>query len=591
MAQPDTPRSDRRLVKAKGRIVVPALCLLTVTALGLWFTLRAAAGYAQNIGAFHDDGIYVACAQSIASGLGYRIISLPMEPFQTKYPPLFPLTLSTAWLAEPDFPKNVPLLEGVTVFSGLQFLFACGAYLVWSGRATPLLSIAVLGITWLNLNFLSFLPAPMAELQSAALAVAALCLCEATHSRRGRSPKGAIGAPLSSWLLVGLLFAASALSHVMGCFATAAAGIYLTVHGNFRGLAALSASFLVLVAPSWIWAGLNSYTSPPALVYYTNYLLAARSTAQQGALPVFVARNISTGFVEVMDTVIQPLKTLSPELLAAGSPALILYAIPWLVLAAGVASELILKRHANLLAIWILLHGSLHLLWPRGVGMRRLLIALPFIYYFLFRGLRFIGAGLKRELYASKDCRSWRQPFRLGSAAVSLALTAFLLGGNLAQTASFAGSYAHRVPPPPQAGADYSESSEFNEAYDWIRNNTASDAVLIWNNDPAAYLWTGRKAMAASIGESFGVSVYPDALITSEDLLASIRLAGGDYLVIDPVSVGGLAGFNQIGGAVEVLMHRFPGALAPAFTSKFGLVTIFKIDRSKLGRAALSSPS
>src|SRR5689334_13759891 len=59
-------------------------------------------------GRFHDDGIYLVTAKSLASGNGYRIESFPGQPAQTKYPPVFPLMLSLVWQASPDFPGNLP---------------------------------------------------------------------------------------------------------------------------------------------------------------------------------------------------------------------------------------------------------------------------------------------------------------------------------------------------------------------------------------------------------------------------------------------------------------------------------------------------
>ena len=106
--------------------------------------------------------------------------------------------------------------------------------------------------------------------------------------------------------------------------------------------------------------------------------------------------------------------------------------------------------------------------------------------------------------------------------------------------------------------------------------------MLVWNNDPAAYLWTGRKAILASIGESFGVSIYPEAEITKDDLLDAMRLGRGTYLVIDPISAGGLNSFTQMGLAVESLMKEHPGLLTPVLTTRWGLITIFKIDPSRL---------
>src|SRR5262249_2042512 len=56
-----------------------------------------------------DDGIYLVCAKSLAEGTGYRILSLPNEPFQTKYPPLYSWLLSLIWRIDPRFPSNLPL--------------------------------------------------------------------------------------------------------------------------------------------------------------------------------------------------------------------------------------------------------------------------------------------------------------------------------------------------------------------------------------------------------------------------------------------------------------------------------------------------
>jgi hypothetical protein len=60
-----------------------------------------------HLGHFHDDSIYLVSAKSLAEGHGYRILSLPAEPFQTKYPPLWPLILAAIWKIAPHFPENL----------------------------------------------------------------------------------------------------------------------------------------------------------------------------------------------------------------------------------------------------------------------------------------------------------------------------------------------------------------------------------------------------------------------------------------------------------------------------------------------------
>jgi hypothetical protein len=71
---------------------------------------------APSAGTFHDDGIYLVTAKSLAQGDGYRILSLPSEAVQTKYPFLFPVALAAVWKLLPDFPANLPALRLLTLF-------------------------------------------------------------------------------------------------------------------------------------------------------------------------------------------------------------------------------------------------------------------------------------------------------------------------------------------------------------------------------------------------------------------------------------------------------------------------------------------
>src|SRR5712691_10219462 len=74
----------------------------------------------------HDDGLFFLSAQSLAAGHGYRIPSLPENPAQTKFPPLYPLYLSLIWRINPMFPANL----AVGSFGGWLALAACLA-LAW----------------------------------------------------------------------------------------------------------------------------------------------------------------------------------------------------------------------------------------------------------------------------------------------------------------------------------------------------------------------------------------------------------------------------------------------------------------------------
>lgn len=103
------PRS--RLLPAALLLVLALMCamILQVTAFGM----------------LHDDGVYLVTAKSLAEGHGYRIISLPNDPVQTKYPIVLPLLLSIMWRMNPHFPENAALLKAVPVAATLGWLILC----------------------------------------------------------------------------------------------------------------------------------------------------------------------------------------------------------------------------------------------------------------------------------------------------------------------------------------------------------------------------------------------------------------------------------------------------------------------------------
>src|ERR1700736_6254540 len=82
-----------------------------------------------QLGFYHDDAIFWIGAKSIAQGHGYKILSIPGQPFQTKYPPLFPALLALAWKWNPSFPANLPIATLLTWLGLPAYLLAVRAFL------------------------------------------------------------------------------------------------------------------------------------------------------------------------------------------------------------------------------------------------------------------------------------------------------------------------------------------------------------------------------------------------------------------------------------------------------------------------------
>ncbi|MGB9604262.1 MAG: hypothetical protein ACPL88_00100, partial [Bryobacteraceae bacterium] len=69
-----------------------------------------------HFGSLVDDGVYWVSAKALAEGQGYRVVSLPEKPWQTKYPPLYPAYMALVWKLNPRFPENLSL---ATLFAWL----------------------------------------------------------------------------------------------------------------------------------------------------------------------------------------------------------------------------------------------------------------------------------------------------------------------------------------------------------------------------------------------------------------------------------------------------------------------------------------
>src|SRR5580700_10867791 len=90
-----------------GRLQFALVTIACVVAVAAYVVALLAPGVAY----YGDDATYIVTAKAIAEGHGYRIISSPDAPPQTKYPPIFPALLACVWVIVPDFPENAVALK------------------------------------------------------------------------------------------------------------------------------------------------------------------------------------------------------------------------------------------------------------------------------------------------------------------------------------------------------------------------------------------------------------------------------------------------------------------------------------------------
>jgi len=535
MLRGDAPPRARSRARCGALAAVIALGVLGAMAASVfigwayWAALNAPA-----VGMFHDDGIYLVTAKALATGHGYRIISLPGEIAQTKYPILFPALLAAVWKMSPQFPQNLFWLKLVP--------FACT--LVWGALAfrffrheTGSIPVAIALTGWLAMApWVLFLgTALLSETLFAALVTGTLPLVR-------RLEKGGGGWPAVAGMA--LLASGAFLTRTLGITLLVAAGMMLCMQRRWRQ-AAIFATLCGALCGPWIWWQARQHSA--ALEHAAYY-----SSANYGNWNILLhyapgekARILSQN---LMGALLAPATLVGVPATGAGPPlALALGAL----IVAGFAVSL--RARLAALEIFVLLYGAgvLSWAWP---PVRFVAPLLPVLLLYAYRG-------------AQAACRLVRLRARQTVVAmVFLALPLLLQGAwSLRQTAvAIAQSGAVEMPGLPQ-----DDWREMARMLNWIGRNAPPDAVLIGNLDPVLYLYTGRKSVRAFIPNPYllhyatGEGVSPLGL--PGELLDIIRWYRANYLVCAPN-----ASFREgpyLARLTNELMREHPGRFRLVYRS------------------------
>ncbi len=406
-----------------------------------------------HLGSFHDDAIYLETARGLARGEGYRLGSLPGEPAQTKYPPLYPAWLSLAWAGD----VTVPVAAGRALWLTWIWLpvLVAGSYalahrLGWPRPWTLLLAIivAVHPDTQLAATRL------MSDLPFAALAVWALVLAPGAGSW--------VCASLGFWLRTAAL----------PLFAGLCAG---EVWARRWRTAAWQAGAMLLAVGSWMVWSRSARIPATTLVeqYYTDYFAYQLAMVPLNQLPAHVYGQL--------DALLRTLARLA--LLDAGN-GLLAAGARLLVAAAVVAGLVRLLRRRESLAggLYVTLSLVMSLCWYFPPDSRTLLPLLPVL-------LLAWGEELANLLHLLG--LAWRK----GRADRGVAM---VLGFGLAllPVAMFRQG-THRWHH--EGVAVFTLERGFQPgrlaAYEWIRQNLPPGKTFFAVDDPVLSLYTGRKAM------------------------------------------------------------------------------------------------
>ena len=416
-----------------------------------------------HLGFYHDDSIYWVSGRSLAMGEGYRIQSLPGQPYQTKYPPLYSALLAGIWKLNPQFPSNLPL---ATLFAWLLLpLFLWALWLLlgeygFSGRVRYLM-LLVAGLSPVTVVFSFSL---MPELLFTALLLASLMLAE-----RSTKPD----APAWLAVLAGVCAALAYLAKSIALPLLVTVPICLALRKQYKKGAIFFATMLPAVA-GWQWWVARHLTHGWDLVtlYYTNYMGFQTYNVPLGDLPLVIWYNLD-GFL-------------------MGAGRLLIFDVPYgskhlerVVAIAAIAGCIRLTSRKR-----ELLHYPL-----AALGMTGILLVWHFppdqrfvfpLYPLLLMGLATEIGNIWKVLRLTWAKPSFADRFAAASVGALLAGIAafcvFCTGFGLARHV-------------PELFASYRADCEARRpAYEWIARHSPSDANVYAYQDPLLFLYTGRKS-------------------------------------------------------------------------------------------------
>jgi hypothetical protein len=499
------------------------------------------------VGLYHDDGIYAVNAKALAEGHGYRLISLPDEIPQTKYPILFPLGLSLIWRVVPSFPDNVLYLKLFPFVAGLAWFWLIDRFLAYqTGRANLARGIAIL--TAASPWVLFYTTALFSEALFAAFAWGGLWML----SRCERE-----SATASRLLWATLLCAAAYHTRTIG-FTLIAAGIMtLAMKRKFRPAIAFGALSGGLAFPWILWTWSQAGTIPGFYAYYTGSsywhwnVLFDFTVAEKLNI---VGRNTIFLFVGPGHLMAFNPALLWPLLLLVGALSVIGFV--------GTARESIGVAH-----VFVGMYVGTLLLWSWPPA-RFLLPIYPLL-------LLYAALGGLQVLDRLDRLRAKRAVATGAVAAVALA--AGWGSGTVARNAVVKGRGC-LAEPCERTWQDYLS------VMSWLEEKTPPEAVVMGTQDPVLYLYTGRKAVRAFDQDPF-LLYYADGpdrepFGPPEAMAERISESGADYLVLAQREESLTDAF--LWRQFLALRHSRPGSLEPEMTVGSPDFGVYRIDREAL---------
>ena len=412
------------------------------------------------LGQFQDDGIYSNAARSLAEGHGYRIQSLPDEPFQTKYPPLFPLVL--AGIYRPGVPSSET--DSMAMLFAWSMLPLCVLLAVRTGADLGLgtHTRVVLALV-LALNPVAALLATnlLSELMFCCLLFSSLIVSELSLKQ------DSAGLAMAAGGFAGL----ACLTRSAGLPLVLSALVYFALKRRSRMALYYAVGSLPSVLVWNLWAHVHR-SRLADILYYTDYLGFHLHTVSFRDIPRLVLVNLRHLVCSAGGLIVFNLYDKTYERFLGAILGLI-----------AIAALIGLARHSGIRQyhLFALAYGLVLILWNFPPTERFLFPVAPALISGLLSGFSRFRKSFTVAWNSGHMMRLWS----LGVACVFLALLGFA-------TSNTAAAFTREFPAYSLQQREFRDSC--NRAYQWVRDNTPWQSRFLAYYDTSLYLATGHHA-------------------------------------------------------------------------------------------------
>jgi 4-amino-4-deoxy-L-arabinose transferase-like glycosyltransferase len=517
----------------------------------------------ERFGRYHDDSIYATTAKALATGQGYRIISLPNEPAQIKYPPFYPILLSLIWRANPKFPENIVWMMMLSAIATLGFLVLTYRYLTNHGYASHWQALIIVGLAGINWRTMILATNIFAEMVYAALSLAALYLAEKYEAELNGWVRG-----LELGILIGLAF----LTRSSGVALLVAVGLYYLLRRRWLKAVIVAGvgSLFILGWIGWCYAN-KANTELANSGYYGSYLrdvsgMVTGMQAEGGASKIeiiltILQQNFFSGIVVSIPIVCSGLNYESiPQLGEYGAVITTCSIFLFLILITFGFLRQVRKRF-RLLHIYLVVYLALHLSVPYNSYDRYLLPLLPFLLLLLIMEMSAGITLVRREL---GDVGQLTR--KLSVTLIGLVITSITCIGLYSYGSGIKASISSLK------GTD-AKAAEDAEAVRWINAYSDPSEVLMCSREPVYYLYTGRKAVPLTIVKSGGSGPIDPSL-----LFTPISNFKAKYLVLTSTDFDHDYETESQQAALRTLVDQYPKRFILLFESADHQVKIYLVD-------------